>query len=113
MLAVLLALLAAAVVLVSAGALTLDTLGRPLRLGFRLLRGPVPHVVEELVLDEASGTTTLAYRGQLGSDVWWPGPLWGRVVARRWERAEAASLAQIAAVAEERSGRRAERVPEP
>ena len=99
--------------LVTAVTVEAETLERPLRIGFGLLRGPVPHVVEEFVLGEQSGTTTLAYRGQLGSDFWWPGSLWGRVVARRWERAVAASLAQIAAAAEERSGRRPERVPEP
>ena len=78
--------------LVTAVTVEAETLERPLRIGFRLLRGPVPHVVEEFVLGEQSGTTTLAYRGQ---------------------RAVAASLAQIAAAAEERSGRRPERVPEP
>jgi len=43
----------------------------PERIDFRLLRGPVPHVVEyfELV-DEPGGTTRVEYRGELGTDGW-------------------------------------------
>ena len=43
----------------------------PERIDFRLLRGPLPHVVEyfELV-DEPGGTTRVEYRGELGTDGW-------------------------------------------
>jgi hypothetical protein len=41
---------------------------RPHTVGFRLLRGPVPHVVEHFRLDEDAGSTRLSYEGELGTD---------------------------------------------
>lgn len=85
------------------------TLERPHRIGFRLLRGPVPYVVEEFVLTETDGGTELAYRGELGTDFWWPGALWGRIVAGHWVRTVAASLEGIKKAAEDVAQRRAQR----
>ena len=85
------------------------TLERPGRIGFRLLRGPVPHVVEHFELRERDGGTELAYAGELGSDFWWPGSLWGRIVAGHWERAVDKSLQQIKDSAEQVAQRRASR----
>ena len=55
---------------------------------FRLVRGPVPHVVEQFRLEEADGGTELGYSGELGTDLWALGRWWGAGVARRWEEAE-------------------------
>jgi hypothetical protein len=85
------------------------TLERPERIGFRLLRGPVPHVVERFELAERDGGTELAYEGELGTDFWWPGSLWGRIVAGHWERAVDTSLRQIKESAEQVAERRASR----
>ena len=43
---------------------------RPERVDFRLVRGPVPHVVEAFVLTEAAdgSGTRLAYDGEIGAD---------------------------------------------
>src|SRR5204863_441500 len=65
---------------------------RPERVAFRLLRGPVPHVLETFELREAQGETEVEYRGELGTDLWDVGRLWGTVVARPWEQAVAATL---------------------
>jgi hypothetical protein len=75
----------------------------PERIDFRLLRGPVPHVVEyfELVA-EPGGTTRVEYRGELGTDGWAAGAWWGRLVARSWMAAVRASLAAVKAEAERR-----------
>jgi len=77
---------------------------RPERGAFRLLRGPVPHVLETFELREAHGDTEVEYKGELGTDLWGVGRLWGTVVARPWERAVAASLSDIRAEAERRVG---------
>jgi hypothetical protein len=67
---------------------------RPHRIAFRLVRGPVPHVVETFELtDTGDGTTELLYTGELGTDLWAPGAWWGRLVATSWERTVEASLA--------------------
>ena len=91
-------------------AVTLETVSfeRPSRIGFRLVRGPVPHVTEEFALEEMDGsaTTRLVYRGELGTDLWRVGELWGGVVARRWEQVVSASLESIRIEAERRSARR-------
>ena len=73
---------------------------------FRLVRGPVPHVVEEFVLDEAADGTELEYRGDLGTDLWALGRWWGARVARKWEAAVRESLASVTAEAERRAQRR-------
>jgi hypothetical protein len=78
---------------------------RPERVDFRLVRGPVPHVVEAFVLTEQAGGagTRLAYDGEIGADLWRAGQYWCEVVARRWEQTVAASLAAVKAEAERRA----------
>ena len=77
---------------------------RPERVDFRLVRGPVPHVVEEFVLTGDEHSTRLEYRGELGTDLWWLGAWWGRLVARAWERTVASSLEAVKTEAERRHG---------
>jgi len=76
------------------------TLEPPRRIGFRLVRGPVPHVVEHFDFEATAGGTRLTYTGELGTDLWRAGELWGDLVARSWENAVRASLATIKAEAE-------------
>lgn len=76
---------------------------RPERIDFRLVRGPVPHVVETFHLEERDGGTTLTYRGELGTDLWRLGERWGDVVARTWEATVAASLDAVKTEAERRA----------
>ena len=76
---------------------------RPGTIEFRLLRGPVPHVTESFRLDEHAGGTRLVWQGELGTDFWWAGRLWGGIVARKWEQAVADSLEGIKAEAERRA----------
>jgi hypothetical protein len=68
---------------------------RPETVAFRLLRGPVPHVVEQFRLHDDAGTTRLDYRGELGTDFWRLGSWWGDTVARKWEATVTASLARV------------------
>ena len=86
-------------------ATTLETVtfDRPHLIGFRLVRGPVPHVAEEFTLTEHDGVTTLAYSGELGADFWIIGRWWGGQVAKAWEAAVHASFASIQAEAERRA----------
>lgn len=79
------------------------TFASPERIGFRLVRGPVPFVVEQFALTEleAGWLTELEYTGQLGTDGWALGAAWGRRVARRWEQVVAHSLAQLKSAAED------------
>jgi hypothetical protein len=70
---------------------------------FRLVRGPVPHVVERFVLSESKGGTRLLYAGELGTDLWALGRWWGGRVGPRWEAAVRASLAAVQAEAERRA----------
>lgn len=79
---------------------------RPDRIAFRLVRGPVPHVLETFELHDADGGTELVYSGELGTDLWGLGTAWGALVARSWERAVADSLAGIKEEAERRAGAR-------
>jgi Polyketide cyclase / dehydrase and lipid transport len=76
---------------------------RPATVSFRLLRGPVPHVVEEFALTEESGRTRVDYTGELGTDFGSPGARWGEVVARRWVTTVTGSLERIRAEAERRA----------
>jgi uncharacterized protein YndB with AHSA1/START domain len=78
---------------------------RPHRISFRLLRGPVPHVVETYELRPVSDGTAFTYSGELGSDLWGLGSWWGDRVATPWERAVASSLDAVAAEAERRARR--------
>jgi Polyketide cyclase / dehydrase and lipid transport len=76
---------------------------RPERVHFRLVRGPVPHVVERFDLREIPEGTELEYGGELGADLWVLGRLWGAAVARTWEATVEASLAAIKDEAERRA----------
>lgn len=76
---------------------------RPQQVSFRLLRGPVPHVLETFELREAGDGTELRYSGELGTDLWTLGALWGAAVARTWEATVASSLDRIRAEAERRA----------
>jgi hypothetical protein len=91
-------------------ATTLETVRfeRPTSVHFRLARGPVPHVVERFELRELEGATELVYEGELGTDLWALGRLWGRRVARRWEDAVRSSLATVKAESERRAARHAD-----
>jgi hypothetical protein len=78
---------------------------RPERIDFRVVRGPVPHVVESFVLEGAEGGTRLTWEGELGTDFWVLGSWWGNLVARSWEKAVRSSLEAIVAEAERRAAR--------
>jgi len=86
-------------------ATTLETVRfeRPERVHFRLVRGPVPHVVERFELRETADGTELKYVGELGTDLWALGALWGAAVARTWVATVESSLAGVKAEAERRS----------
>jgi CRP/FNR family transcriptional regulator, cyclic AMP receptor protein len=77
----------------------------PARIDFRLVRGPVPHVVEEFTLTELPEGTRLRYRGELGTDGWAIGGWWGRIVGDRWQAAVAATFDSVKAEAERRAAR--------
>jgi Polyketide cyclase / dehydrase and lipid transport len=78
---------------------------RPERVAFRVVRGPVPHVVERYELVERDDGTLLRYTGELGTDLWALGAWWGDRVAGPWERTVASSLAEIKDEAERRASR--------
>jgi Polyketide cyclase / dehydrase and lipid transport len=84
---------------------TLETVRfeRPHRIDFRLVRGPVPHLVESFLLEASDHGTEFRWQGELGTDGWQLGELWGRIVARAWTRAVEDSVRQIAAEAERRA----------
>jgi hypothetical protein len=77
----------------------------PDRVDFRLVRGPVPHVSESFLLYERRDATTLTYEGELGTDLWTMGRLWGNAVADQWESVVKASFDTIKTEAEARAGR--------
>jgi hypothetical protein len=77
---------------------------RPHRISFRLLRGPVPHVIETYELSAKAGGTEFVYSGELGTDGWRLGQWWGDRVAAPWERVVAASVDSIQAEGERRGG---------
>jgi Polyketide cyclase / dehydrase and lipid transport len=81
----------------------------PERVHFRLVRGPVPHVVEQFVLHETEDGTELEYDGELGTDLWALGSAWGAAVARKWEATVRESLEQVKLEAERRATRKATR----
>lgn len=77
----------------------------PSAVHFRLVRGPVPYVVEQFLLHETAEGTELEYRGELGTDFWTLGRWWGAAVARKWEAAVRASLESVKLEAERRAAR--------
>lgn len=92
----------------TAGRLTTTTVEtvrfeRPNRISFRLVRGPVPHVLESYELRDAPGGTQFVYSGELGADLWRLGQWWADRVAEPWERFVADSLDSIQAEAERRA----------
>jgi hypothetical protein len=88
-------------------ATTLETVrfAPPSHVHFRLVRGPVPEVVEQFELRELEGGTEIEYRGELGADFWALGRWWGDRVARRWEAAVRSSFDSVKVEAERRAGR--------
>jgi hypothetical protein len=78
---------------------------RPERIDFRVVRGPVPHVVESFVLETTEQGTRLTWEGELGTDFWALGAWWGNLVARTWEKAVRSSLEAVVAEAERRTRR--------
>ncbi len=79
---------------------------RPHLVAFRLVRGPVPHVLETYVLREDGERTKFVYSGEIGADLWKLGEWWADQVAGPWERTVAHSLESIKAEAERRAHRR-------
>jgi len=79
------------------------TLDPPHRMGFRLLRGPVPHVTETFSFDETAAGTRLTYTGELGTDLWRLGQAWGDLVARNWVHAVQDSLAAVKSESQRRA----------
>jgi hypothetical protein len=75
----------------------------PETVAFRLVRGPVPHVVERFTLDDDTGSTRLRYEGELGTDFWRLGRWWGDQVARKWVATVDGSLTRIGEEAERRA----------
>lgn len=86
-------------------ATTLETVRfeRPERIHFRLVRGPVPFVVEQFVLYETATGTRLEYVGEMGTDLWGLGAWWADRVAPPWESAVRGSFAGVKREAERRA----------
>lgn len=81
------------------------TFDPPHTMGFRLVRGPVPHVRETFALTQDDGVTTLRYDGELGTDLWAIGEKWGAVVAVAWVETVRRALADIKTESERRAAR--------
>jgi len=79
------------------------TFDRPHTIGFRLVRGPVPHLTEQFALTEDDGGTRLEYSGELGTDFGIAGRWWAGRVAAAWEAAVRSSFRGIQAEAERRA----------
>lgn len=63
---------------------------------FRLVRGPVPHVVEKFALEDGEhGGTQLTYSGEMGADLWALGSWWMGKVAPHWEATVQRSLEEL------------------
>jgi polyketide cyclase/dehydrase/lipid transport protein len=86
-------------------ALTVETVrfNRPDRVAFRLVRGPVPYVLEWFELTERDSGSRLRYSGELAADLWGLGAWWSGVVTRRWVAAVEGSLSSVKAEAERRA----------
>src|ERR687894_3269274 len=76
---------------------------RPKRVTFRLVKGPVPHVLEHYELRPSATGTAFEYRGELGTDLWTLGAAWGGIVAPSWEQTVESTLERVRAEAERRS----------
>jgi hypothetical protein len=87
----------------TAATLETVTFDRPRRIGFRLVRGPVPQVTEEFALTRRDRSTVVEYSGELGTDFGMAGKWWADRVAAAWEAAVRRSLASIKGQAERRS----------
>lgn len=87
----------------TAATLETVTFSRPHKIGFRLVRGPVPHITEEFTLTGHDGTTQLEYSGELGTDFAAAGHWWADRVAAAWEAAVRSSFTSIQAEAERRA----------
>src|SRR5918996_2631588 len=70
---------------------------RPHRISFRLVKGPVPHVLERYELQPSDTGTAFEYRGELGTDLWALGAVWAGIVAPSWEQTVANSLSGVRA----------------
>jgi hypothetical protein len=82
----------------------------PDRVGFRHLTGPVPHAVEQFVLERAGDGTELRYDGELGIDFFVLGRIAGRYWVRsRWERVVREHLDDLKQRAELGAGRQRSR----
>jgi uncharacterized protein YndB with AHSA1/START domain len=79
----------------------------PHRISFRLVKGPVPHVLERYELRPSDTGTAFEYRGELGTDLWALGAVWAGVIAPSWEQTVERSLDSVRAEAERRAHRRA------
>ncbi len=79
------------------------TFDPPRRIGFRLVRGPVPLVIETFDLQPIDSGTRLTYTGELGTDLGWLGERWGDLVTRSWIHAVESSLEVIKAESERRA----------
>lgn len=81
------------------------TFDRPHRIAFRLVRGPVPHVVETYELTATGESTEFVYQGEIGADLWAVGSWWADRVAGPWERAVAESIDSIQVEAERQAAK--------
>ena len=83
-------------------ATTLETVRfeRPNRISFRLLRGPVPYVVETFELQPKEPGTAFTYTGEIEADFRGLGQWWIEKVAAKWEQAVEHSLQGITEEAE-------------
>ena len=70
----------------AAATLETVTFGRPHTIGFRLVRGPVPHITEQFTLTDHDSGTRLEYSGELGTDFGIAGQWWANRVAAAWRR---------------------------
>ena len=87
----------------TAATLETVTFDRPHKIGFRLVRGPVPYLAEEFTLTGEESTTRLTYSGELGTDFGIAGRWWADRVAAAWEAAVRSSFTSIQAEAERRA----------
>lgn len=65
---------------------------RPRQIWFRLVRGPVPYVMETFTPEQRDDHTLRTYTGQLGTDLWRLGERWGDIVAPKWESVVASAF---------------------